>query len=749
MSLPPKKKQQLTLGKFLVRNIPPKDSPSHDYELESNGNDDRGDITDGTDQCGTGASDDACMRPSSAQNDASGTKNMNTESGQPTTKSISKPRFQVAWLSQYPWLEYNKEEGKMYCTLCKERHFTNTMAMGTMNLKASTLVRHTKNGQHQLAVSVPKEQENFAKAVNKALTQEEKAIMICMKVVYFLCKEVIPLSKYKSFIDFLQELETPNLSSLRIKDSIDYSSYPTALDLLKSISDTLDQNVTDKMKQSPVITLLTDESTDIVVHHKLVINCRIVDPTSLQPSTYFLTDLRLTGATGKDIFEAIRLHVEEARGIPIQMISGLGTDGASVMTGRGEGLAGHFLRCNPHLTNCHCSAHRTALVSEQAANSIPAMKEYQKTLENLYYHFRKSPVKSDKLLAVQKVLEDPQIKYREVHSVRWLSFYNVVEAVYRTFDSLITYLTEAGEKDPAAAGLKKKVATDFFIHTTYHLMDILQPIMRLNLFFQRKDVDIGTVQTAVDACTTDLTKLLDDKVDKDQPLFAQQLEADLVGSQYKGNHLIVKSKHNPTATKTKFLQALLANLEKRFPEKELMTAFSILSMKPISLLNSEELQEWGNSSLEVLLAHFGERKEHKYKDKESKEEKLSVSDAVVDVLETRREWSIAKQVVLAQHYPRQSTAQLWQLITSHHRDMFPNLTKLAAFALAHPVHTSDCERSFSVQNQVTTALRNRLDSEHCEQIMRLKIEGVHVDIDYAACLQRWRREKKRLIFKRC
>ncbi len=97
------------------------------------------------------------------------------------------------------------------------------------------------------------------------------------------------------------------------------------------------------------------------------------------------------------------------------------------------------------------------------------------------------------------------------------------------------------------------------------------------------------------------------------------------------------------------------------------------------------------------------------------------------------EWPIAKQVVLAQHYLRQSTTQLWQFITYHNRDMFPNLTKLAAFALAHPVHTSDGERSFSVPNQVTIALRNHLDSEHCEHVMRLKIEGGHVDIDCAAC----------------
>lgn len=49
---------------------------------------------------------------------------------------------------------------------------------------------------------------------------------------------------------------------------------------------------------------------------------------------------------------------------------GLGTDGASTMTGRKEGLTGHFLRHNPHLQNTHCAAHRLALCTEQVAKKV-------------------------------------------------------------------------------------------------------------------------------------------------------------------------------------------------------------------------------------------------------------------------------------------------------------------------------------------------------------------------------------------
>ena len=82
--------------------------------------------------------------------------------------------------------------------------------------------------------------------------------------------------------------------------------------------------------------------------------------------------------------------------------------------------------------------------------------------------------------------------YVKVHQVRWLSFYKALETVYRTLDSLLTFFSSS--TDAKAIGLKKKIGEDFFIRTTYALMDIMHPVMGLNLFFQKKDVDIGLVQ---------------------------------------------------------------------------------------------------------------------------------------------------------------------------------------------------------------------------------------------------------------
>jgi hypothetical protein len=56
---------------------------------------------------------------------------------------------------------------------------------------------------------------------------------------------------------------TPNLDSLNANKRADDSSYNTAVDLLTALSDVIDENIyKKKLHESPVLTILTDESTD-------------------------------------------------------------------------------------------------------------------------------------------------------------------------------------------------------------------------------------------------------------------------------------------------------------------------------------------------------------------------------------------------------------------------------------------------------------------------------------------------------
>ena len=328
-------------------------------------------------------------------------------------KAGSERHFQDWWLQLYPWLKYDKDKNVMWCQLCKEfRPGSCSMATGIgSNFRTSTLTRHLNNKNHLMALDAEKEQENLKVATQKALTKEEAAIQVAMKAVFWLASECIALSKYGSLIALLKHLEVPNIQALNVSDHTTYDSYNTATGLLDVLSAVIDENISKQVKDSPVLTVMCDESTDILVHQKLVIQCRVVNPVTLAPKTFFLTDLTITEATGKGIFDSIKNHLS-LRGVEISKVTSLGTDGASTMTGRKEGLLGHFLRENPHISNTHCSAHRLALCTSQAANEVSAVKEFAATIEQIYYHFKSSTRKVHTMEEIQKIVNDPVLKYR-------------------------------------------------------------------------------------------------------------------------------------------------------------------------------------------------------------------------------------------------------------------------------------------------------------------------------------------------
>ena len=63
-----------------------------------------------------------------------------------------------------------------------------------------------------------------------------------------------------------------------------------------------------------------------------------------------------------------------------------------------------------------------------------------------------------------------------------------------------------------------------------------------------------------------------------------------------------------------------------------------------------------------------------------------------------------------------------------------------------PVSTADCERCFSTMNRVKTDLRNGMNAETLQRLIRIRIEGPHSsDFNFAEAAHRWVTLKNRRI----
>ena len=70
------------------------------------------------------------------------------------------------------------------------------------------------------------------------------------------------------------------------------------------------------------------------------------------------------------------------------------------------------------MISIHCGAHRLALASSQAAESITYLKWFDSHLSTLFYYFKNSPVREAALHQIQEIMEEPVLRLkRAVHTM--------------------------------------------------------------------------------------------------------------------------------------------------------------------------------------------------------------------------------------------------------------------------------------------------------------------------------------------
>ncbi|XP_045184286.2 E3 SUMO-protein ligase KIAA1586-like [Mercenaria mercenaria] len=305
------------------------------------------------------------------------------------TASTSKNnrKIQSNWFKLWPWLY--ESDGVLYCEPCVDNKKKNNFVTGCAVYKTTSMTRHEALSDHINATEAPKLATEFQQAVQQSHSLEDKAVLKCIKTVLWLAQENIPLNKFESIFELFRELDVPDLEPLRLNKHVNYENYYTSTEILGAISCVIDNEINVKLAQSPYITVLADESTDLANKKRITSNARIVNGTTSEPETVFLSDHEYEDGTGIGLATVI-LQEMQRRDISVDRLIRFGSDGASVMSGGNKGVKGILLQKQPHLIHIHCMAHHLALCTSQAADLVPAIKCYQQWLTSLYYYFSQS-----------------------------------------------------------------------------------------------------------------------------------------------------------------------------------------------------------------------------------------------------------------------------------------------------------------------------------------------------------------------
>lgn len=191
--------------------------------------------------------------------------------------------------------------------------------------------------------------------------------------------------------------------------------------------------------------------------------------------------------------------------------------------------------------------------------------------------------------------------------------------------------------------------------------------------------------------------------------------------------------------RVQFLQALVDELERRFPRQELaaMKQFSVAfdpSLWPVpkAAVGAIDVGTYGLLELQELHVRFAARL--------GSWENLRLEySQLLPLLQRAFQTTIKGRVPTVQDV-------MSELVKPDRSVSFPYCSHLLAIALVLPVATAECERGFSTMKRIKTALRNRMSGTKLLSLMVISIQGVDTqNMTFRPAVETWFGLRTRLI----
>jgi len=279
----------------------------------------------------------------------------------------------------------------------------------------------------------------------------------------------------------------------------------------------------------------------------------------------------------------------------------------------------------------------------------------------------------------------------------------------------------------------------------YFFYDILEHVMRLSKFFQKRNLRFSDIDLMIQATINSIQKeyLMDDQSQR----FGYNVQRFIDETNPFGNDSIEYIGHNLTffdRDYDEFLMdiysysaSIISELQQRFPNRSLFTSMKILNLREWPK-NPQDLLCFGDNELENLL---------KYYEYPNIYNNIQLP-ALFDINKCRQEWAGFKMVV-ANNLSSKDMDTILPLLIQDYNYIFPNIIKLIQLIYCIPFSSVECERGFSKQNQIKTKNRNLLKTETLDMLMRVSLEGPEsFKFNYDRAYTIWSNQKRRIGIKK-
>lgn len=177
-----------------------------------------------------------------------------------------------------------------------------------------------------------------------------------------------------------------------------------------------------RILESNFFSVISDGTTDASITEDEIVYLR----HAKDGQTYleFVAVVGVVLADAKSITDAILSSLSDQLGISTEDVSrkmvGVGSDGASVMLGKNNGVATKLRAINPELQAVHCTAHRLELAYKDAMKKATICSNVNTLLLNLYLYYKHSSKNRSALKQAAAAVEARVAIPTRVGGTRWL-----------------------------------------------------------------------------------------------------------------------------------------------------------------------------------------------------------------------------------------------------------------------------------------------------------------------------------------
>ncbi|KAF3857696.1 hypothetical protein F7725_010897 [Dissostichus mawsoni] len=360
------------------------------------------------------------------------------------------------------------------------------------------------------------------------------------------------------------------------------------------------------------------------------------------------------------------------------------SDGASVMLGKNSGVATRLTARYPNLFTWHCMNHRLELAVSDAVDEVQAVNHFKVFLEKIHNLYSQSNKNSRELLEAAQEVGSQVLKIGRVLSTRWVaSSFRSVKAVWTSYEALNRHFenaagdqTRSSKERQTYRGLARRMQSKEFLCDLGLMFDALSELANLSQQLQAHSVTLLRADHLLKRTIRVLASFKDTQGEKLEEALTAQALGHLGSVPLESN-----AKLTPINAK-QFLQSLINNLEKRLSfDGEMLHDLSVLDT---GNWPSTPGIRHGEAQVKRLCRRFNLGEEQ-------------AVNGMRDFLE--------------------------------HPDSEPeSLKPLIQCMKTIPCSTAECERGFSLMNNICTDKRSTLLLSNVSNLMMISINGPPVTL---------------------